>query len=69
MTPLDVIDLDEIHDRFYLTKKKFWAMGKSGRGLGLKVMIKSKLKKINKKNENYWIWWFLIFFTVSAIFF
>ena len=35
--------------KFYVTKKTFLAMGKSGRGFGLEVMRKSKLKKIKKK--------------------
>ena len=42
-------------------------MDQSRRVFDLKVMRKSKLKRLlkkQKKNDNYWIWWFLIICTV-----
>ena len=46
MTLLDVIDLNEILTVNSMWEKKhFWAIGKSGRGFGLEVVRKSKLKK------------------------
>ena len=48
MALLDVIDLDDFGSKFYVNKPFFLTMVKSGRGFGLEIMKKLKLKKTIK---------------------